>query len=234
MPATTPAFGIPKVAVVMARLMVDGSFRGLRWFIVPICTETEMYPGVTSLRLPRRSGTSAFDFSMTVFNNVRLPASALLGASLDAPTDLRAAWWDEVWRIPYGSMAVAGPCLAGLKHAAYIGTQYSRHRHVTSHGPTPFPIIRFPTQQWAVLHAVAAGTVLGVWFRAMALVMGDPSVDPRVKHGIAVVVKTTVCRRAIECTRQIMERCGAQGTFDNNFMARFEVCHVCLRLSVYL
>ncbi|TFY75970.1 hypothetical protein EWM64_g8039, partial [Hericium alpestre] len=70
MPATTPLFGVPKIAVVMARLIVDGTDRGSRFFLVPICTATEMHPGVTSLRLPRRSGTSPLDFSMTLFHNV--------------------------------------------------------------------------------------------------------------------------------------------------------------------
>ncbi|EJF60331.1 acyl-CoA dehydrogenase NM domain-like protein [Dichomitus squalens LYAD-421 SS1] len=169
MPATTPAFGIPKVAVVMARLIVDGEDRGSRFFLVPICTAKEMYPGVTSTRLPRRSGTSPLDFSMTSFNHVFLPASALLGGSLDAPTDARSAWWDEVWRIPYGSMAVAAPLMQGLKHVAYIGGQYSLRRHVRVHGPTPVPIMTFPTQQLAVLYAVAAGTILDVWYRSINL-----------------------------------------------------------------
>ncbi|EEB86780.1 hypothetical protein MPER_16134, partial [Moniliophthora perniciosa FA553] len=45
MPASTPAFGIPKVALVMARMIVDGQDRGSRFFIVPICDEREMYRG---------------------------------------------------------------------------------------------------------------------------------------------------------------------------------------------
>ncbi len=36
MPASTPAFGIPKVALVMARLMDKGEDLGCRYFIVPI------------------------------------------------------------------------------------------------------------------------------------------------------------------------------------------------------
>jgi acyl-CoA oxidase len=223
MPATTPAFGVPKVAVVVARLIVDGEDRGSRSFIVPICTATAMHPGVTSIRLPRRSGTSPLDFSLTQFDHVRLPPSALLGSSLDVPKEPRSAWWDEVWRIPYGSMVVTAPCLTGLKHVAYIGAQYSLHRHVTGQRPAPVPIITFPTQQWAILHAVAAATVLDVWYREVIKLMTDGNVENRVKHGMAVVVKTTVCRQAVGCAQRVGERCGAQGTFVNNFMAQFEV-----------
>lgn len=69
MPATTPLFGMNKVALVMARLIVDDQSRGLRWFIVPICDEHEMHTGITSKRLPTRSGTAPLDFSITSFRS---------------------------------------------------------------------------------------------------------------------------------------------------------------------
>ena len=223
MPATTPAFGVPKVALVMARLVVDGADHGSRFFIVPLCDARAMHPGVKSIRLPRRSGTSPLDFAMTMFDHVFLPDTALLGSSAGSAADSRAAWWDEVWRIPYGSMTVAGPCVVGLKHVAYIGARYSLDRHVLAHGTEPVPIITFPTQQWAVLHALASAYVLDAWYRSVIPLMTDDSVEHAVKHGMAVVVKATACRQVIDCTREMAERCGAQGTFDNNFMARFEV-----------
>ncbi|KIP07465.1 hypothetical protein PHLGIDRAFT_415065 [Phlebiopsis gigantea 11061_1 CR5-6] len=222
MPATTPAFGVPKVALVMARLVIDGEDLGSRFFIVPLCDARVMCPGVKSIRLPRRSGTSPLDFSMTMFDHVFLPDNALLGSSVEASAGSRAIWWDEVWRIPYGSMTVAGPCIIGLKHVAYIGAQYSLNRRILAHGAEPMPIITFPTQQWAVLHALASAYVLDAWYRSVIPIMTDDKVDHAVKHGMAVVVKATACRQVIQCTREMAERCGAQGTFDNNFMARFE------------
>lgn len=71
MPASTPLFGIPKVALVMAKMIVDGQDRGARFFIVPICNEREMYRGVGSIRLPTRSGTGPLDFSITRFDHVQ-------------------------------------------------------------------------------------------------------------------------------------------------------------------
>ena len=75
-----------------------------RWLLSPI----------VSIYLPLRSGTSPLNFSMTRFNKVKLPASALLSNSFEAPKDARAAWWDTLWRIPIGSFAdsqlqAAGP-----------------------------------------------------------------------------------------------------------------------------
>jgi len=75
-----------------------------RWLLSPI----------VSIYLPLRSGTSPLNFSMTRFNKVKLPASALLSNSSETPKDARAAWWDTLWRIPIGSFAdsqlqAAGP-----------------------------------------------------------------------------------------------------------------------------
>ena len=78
MPATTPTFGNRRVALVMARLIVDGTDRGSRFFVVPICSGGRMCKGVTSIRLPARSGTMPLDFALTSFDNVELPFSSLL------------------------------------------------------------------------------------------------------------------------------------------------------------
>lgn len=151
MPATTPLFGMNKVALVMARLIVDGQSRGLRWFIVPICNEHSMHTGITSKRLPARSGTTPLDFSITSFHSVRLPDSVLLGSSLEAPSRPLEAWWNEVWRLPIGTLGVCGPSIQAIKQAAYIDATYSGYRAVLRKGASPIPIIGSPTQQWPIL-----------------------------------------------------------------------------------
>ncbi|KAH7910118.1 hypothetical protein BJ138DRAFT_143157 [Hygrophoropsis aurantiaca] len=222
MPATTPSFGICKVAVVMARLIVSGGDRGVRPFLVPICDTEQMCSGVTSIRLPPRTGTSPLDFAITTFHNLQLPYTALLSTTLEAPADPLQAWWNEVWRIPIGTAAVAGPLIQAVKHAAYIGGQYSLHRVVWGKGPAPVPIITFRTQQWPVLQAVACALVLDNWFPHIVTEVMDTSLDPRIRHGLAVILKTVAGRLSQLCIREITERCGAQGTFEHNSMARLE------------
>jgi acyl-CoA oxidase len=222
MPASNPTFGVNKVAIVMARLIVKGEDRGMRPFLVPICNTREPFPGIISIRLPLRSGASPLDFSMTRFNKVKLPSTALLSDTLEAPRDARAAWWDTLWRIPIGSFVVSSPCVTGLKHTAYIGGTYSLRRHVAPHGEK-VPIFSFPTQQWSVLHAVASARVLEAWYQEVAPIFSDPEAARPIKHGLAVLVKATVIREAMECGHEMAERCGAQGTFDTNFIARHKV-----------
>ncbi|KAI0702044.1 hypothetical protein C8T65DRAFT_579364 [Cerioporus squamosus] len=222
MPATTPSFGIPKVAVVMARLLVSGEDRGCRFFLVPICNKYQMYRGVRSTRLPARSGTSPLDFSITTFDHVLLPITALLGDSLAAPKNPLQAWWSEVWRIPIGTGAVAGPLVQALKHTAYIGCSYSLHRHIVGKTPAPVPLISFWTQRWAMVQALAVARVLDVWYPTVVKQSVDTALEPSVRHAYSVIAKAGVARLFQTCMREVIERCGAQGTFEHNFMARME------------
>ena len=226
MPASTPAFGIAKVALVMARMIVDGEDRGPRFFIIPVCNEREMFKGVESIRLGPRSGTSPLDFSITRFNHVLVPHTALLTSKLNdysSPKSPLEAWWNEVWRIPVGTMTVVAAAIPVIKTTAFIAGKYSMHRSLTGKGAGPIPIISFRTQQWPILHAVAVSLVLENWYSVARGQAMNASLDPRIRHGLSVIVKTTMCRHAQRCVAEVSERCGAQGTFENNCMVRFEV-----------
>ncbi|KAK2460001.1 hypothetical protein APHAL10511_008007 [Amanita phalloides] len=225
MPASTPAFGLPKVALVMARLIVNKEDRGCRFFVVPICNETEMYHGVESVCLPPRSGTGPLDFSITRFNHVHLPFTALVTSDISdisAPKRPLEAWWNEVWRIPLGTLAVPAPWISAMKAIAYIGGRYSMQRCILGKKSTPVPIISFRTQQLPILHATAVSMVMDSWYPVVVRTCMQDNVDPRVRHALAVIVKTTVCRHFQRCVREVAERCGAQGTFEQNYMAKIE------------
>ncbi|GAW05888.1 acyl- oxidase [Lentinula edodes] len=204
MPASTPSFGIPKVALVNAKLIVDGQDRGAR--------------------LPTRSGTNPLDFSITQFNNVQLPPTALVASDitdLGPPERPLEAWWDEVWRIQLGTMAVPAPWINALKATAFIGGRYSMHRSIIGKTSNT-PIISFRTQQWPVLNATAVAMVMDNWFpRSIKFAMTDTT-DDRVRHAMSVIVKATVCRHFQRCVPEMAERCGAQGTFEHNYMAKIE------------
>ncbi|KAF9465926.1 acyl-CoA oxidase [Collybia nuda] len=225
MPASTPSFGIPKVALVMARLIVNDEDRGCRFFVVPICNEREMFAGVESIRLPPRSGTAPLDFSITRFKNVHLPFTSLVASDildLSPPSQPLEAWWNEVWRIPLGTMAVPAPWISAIKAAAYIGGRYSMHRCLLGKGDEPVPILTFRTQQWPITHATAVGMVMANWFPQIMQEAMERTPDHRIRHAMSVILKTTVCRHFQRCIPEVAERCGAQGTFEHNYMARIE------------
>lgn len=225
MPASTPSFGVPKVALVMARLIVDNEDRGCRFFIVPICNEKEMYRGVRSTRLPPRSGTCPLDFSITTFDHVVLPHTAIVSSDihdLAAPVRGLESWWDEIWRIQLGTLSVPAPWVSALKTVAFIGGRYSSWRCILGKHNQPTPILSFRTQQWAVAHATAVGLVMDNWY-PLVVRQALEQRDPRVRHALSVIAKATICRHFQRCVSEVAERCGAQGTFDQNYMARIEV-----------
>ncbi|KAG6865453.1 hypothetical protein C0991_002376 [Blastosporella zonata] len=225
MPASTPSFGIPKVALVMAKLIVDGRDHGSRFFVTPICNEHEMYDGVRSVRLPPRSGTAPLDFSITTFDHVHLPPTALVASDIldyTTPTQSLEAWWDEIWRIQLGTMAVPAPWISAIKAVAYIGGRYSMHRCLVGKHSKPLPILTFRTQQWPVVHATAVGMVMANWYPIVVEQAMSRTTDPRVRHAMSVIAKATICRHFQRCVPEVAERCGAQGTFEHNYMARIE------------
>jgi alkylation response protein AidB-like acyl-CoA dehydrogenase len=225
MPASTPAFKIPKVALVMARLIVDNEDRGCRFFLVPICSEREMYDGVHSTRLPNRSGTGPLDFAITTFDHVHLSPTALVASdmfNIAKPTRPLEAWWNEIWRIQLGTMAVPAPWISAIKAVAYIGARYSSHRCILGKHNDPTPIITFRTQQWPIAHATAVGMVLSNWFPIAVRQAMEDCPDHRIRHAMSVVIKTTVCRHFQRCVPEVAERCGAQGTFEQNYMAKID------------
>ncbi|KAF9023324.1 acyl-CoA dehydrogenase NM domain-like protein, partial [Hymenopellis radicata] len=225
MPATTPIFQVSKIAVVMARLIDNNRDLGCRYFIVPICDEKNMYPGVTSIRLPPRSGTTPLDFSITSFDHVRLPSTALVSSTPDhisAPANPLAAWWDENWRVQLGSLLMPCPFICSLKISTYIAGRYSLHRCITDRKNKVVPIFSFRTQQWPIVSAIAIGSVLDSWFRSVIRQVRNPKLDGSIRHAIAVVLKMTIVRHFQRIVPELAERCGAQGTFEHNFLAKAE------------
>ncbi|KAF7335727.1 Acyl-CoA oxidase [Mycena venus] len=225
MPASTPIFGVPKVAVVMARLMENGKDLGHRHFIVPICNEREMFRGITSSRLPTRSGTSPLDFAITSFRNVRLPATALVSPTpfqITAPTNPLASWWDENWRIQHGTLLIAGPLLHGIKISAYIAAVYSMNRRITDRQNVPKPIFDFRTQQWPIASAVAASSVYEIFYESAIRYSKDLERPQHIRHAMAVITKTTIISYFLRTLPELAERLGAQGTFEPNFIARMQ------------
>jgi acyl-CoA oxidase len=115
------------------------------------------------------------------------------------------------------------PIIQGLKQAAFLVGKYSQHRLITGKDGTPRPIITFSTQFRPVLQAVAVAYVLDAWAQDVVKTLSDEKAPFETRHALAVAFKAVVLRQTCHCIREITERCGAQGTFEHNFMGRFEV-----------
>ncbi|KAF9812866.1 hypothetical protein IEO21_05917 [Rhodonia placenta] len=213
MPPTTPVPGYPKMAIVFARLFVDGEDRGVHPFLV----------WVKSVRLPPRSGGSPLDFAVTFFHRVKLPSTAFLGHGLEAPKDPHALLSKYIWRIPIGSMTLPLTAVPSAKMGATIGIDYSFRRHVQGKGPEKVPIISFRTQQLPVLYTIAIAYVLEAWApRALEQFMSQELL-PETRAGVCVVFKATMCRLLTHHFHMLGERLGAQGIFGYNLLSQMEM-----------
>ncbi|KAL3455375.1 acyl-CoA dehydrogenase/oxidase [Aspergillus heterothallicus] len=126
MPPTSPQPGFPRVAIVIARLTVDGQDRGLCPFLVWLNDGYKMHKGVSIKLLPRRTGSKPLDHCITTFNRVQLPPGALLGSLKNSPIDFHKT----IHRIHVGTLALTTTLIPILKRAVYITAKYSLRRNI--------------------------------------------------------------------------------------------------------
>lgn len=161
--------------------------------------------------------------SLTMFHNVRLPHSALLG-SLDAPADPHANLLDVMHRVAIGTIAIGCISLPALQGVATIGAMYSLRRHVGS-GAKRTPILTFRTQHAPILATAADAFVMQALQRWAIEQFCDRRVDGRVRNGVAAVFKSVMVQHSQRGVLAVSERCGAQGMFAHNMLTTFYVSH---------
>ena len=238
MPPTSP-IGIPAVAIVFAKLLVDGNL-GVKPFLVPITDGEHMTEGVTcqyvhlfvdssfsskSRLLPPRGGSHPLNHSITSFKNVRLPPEALLGKAKPIPPgrDLyRLDLLSSIFRIAIGGLALSCTVLAGLERCAYIVARYSLYRTVGAHGEER-AIISFRTQHYPIVVAFIQVAVYSELKKVAVDVVRNLNEDQRVRHAYATIFKATILHAALSSTFDLSERCGFRGLFEVNAISVFHV-----------
>ncbi|KAL3459675.1 acyl-CoA dehydrogenase/oxidase [Aspergillus heterothallicus] len=115
MSVATPISGLEKVAIVFARLQIDGENHGIRGFIVTPNDVKRMTPGITARLLPNRAGAHYLDHAITTFNHVYLPKESLLGEI--TPTRPRSDEQEDPHRDTL--------CIPALKAGPWIAARYA-------------------------------------------------------------------------------------------------------------
>ncbi|KAL3442897.1 hypothetical protein BJX65DRAFT_312357 [Aspergillus insuetus] len=222
MPPTTPRSGLPTVAVVIARLIVDGVNRGVRPFLVPLSDGREMCRGVTAKALPPRTGAHPIDHALTLFDRVRLPSSALLG-SLDKPADERQEFFNTIQRVAVGTLFLSATAIPSLKLAIYNASRFSVRRMVLGQDGKPMPVIRFRTQHLPILHAIAHVHVLQAFLVKAGTLFRKIKMDPRVRHAVATAFKAAAIQHFQKSIRAMNDGCGWHGYFEHNQLLQLEL-----------
>ncbi|KFY67368.1 hypothetical protein V496_01638 [Pseudogymnoascus sp. VKM F-4515 (FW-2607)] len=217
MPPTTPWASVPRLAVVMARLIVGGEDRGIKSFIVHLTEADGMCPGITSRLLPFRAGAKPLDHAITSFNQVRLEPYALLG-TLAKPKDARADFLLQTGRVNVGTLVISMGNIPVLIDAAYVMWRYSNRRCVSDNGSAGIkvPILSFSTQYRPIVDAVAYASVFEAYAKEAADIFRDESLDLRVRHGVVATFKAFVTQTSQSTLNELIDRCGWQGLYGYN------------------
>jgi acyl-CoA oxidase len=145
--------GLPKTAVVMARLKVGDLDHGVHPFVVP-CRDHEgqLYPGIRVsgpgvLDLPYYGGV---DHAITTFDRVRLPRWALLsgkdnqlsrdGAFRTTLANSREIFFSSLRRVDCGKFVLTGSVIPGLKLSLALATHYALTRALSNHSGRRVPL----------------------------------------------------------------------------------------------
>ncbi|KAJ7611296.1 acyl-CoA dehydrogenase NM domain-like protein [Roridomyces roridus] len=214
MPPTTPA-GLPGIAVVFARLLVNGQDRGVKPVLVPLHDGRKMHPGVISKLLSPRGGSGPVDHALTYFRHVRVPGSSLLG-SLEKGADPKGTFAHNIFRVVVGTLGMGTVALSMMRIASYIATKYSMRRIVVdSFTGKPKPIMAFSTQKTPVLTAIAQTLVMDAYCTKVHQLWstGGSSLQ---QHFVAAVWKATIVPHSLSILSSLGDRCGAQGLFEVN------------------
>ncbi|KAJ7497718.1 acyl-CoA dehydrogenase NM domain-like protein [Mycena latifolia] len=227
MPASIPAGGAPRIAVVMARLIVKGQNAGIRPFVVPLNDGKTMCEGVSCRVLPDRSGTRPVGHAITSFNKKKLPATALVG-DVNSPLRPRIQFLSSIWRLGIGSATMAALCIPSLRISASIASQYAKRRTVANSQGTVVPIISFRTTQVPILRALSQAAVLEAFFKEIRPYFSSADNHNlagvlEIRNGLATVFKTISICHYRDSSIALTDRLGAQGLFIENQLVSLEM-----------
>ncbi|KAL4909250.1 hypothetical protein BDW74DRAFT_79126 [Aspergillus multicolor] len=222
MPPSTTLSGVPTVALVMARLNVEGEDRGVRPFVVPLNDGHEMCKGVVSKLMPPRTGANSIGNSITYFNRVTLPGTALLG-SLEKPTNERNHFLATIHRIGAGTLFLSSVAIPALKITAYNAARFSMRRFILGNDGSLMPVISFRTQHLPILHAIAQYHVLQALLIEAATLFRNPKLDPRVRHAVATIFKGLAVGHFTKSVRALHDGLGWRGVYEQNQNLQIEL-----------
>lgn len=222
--------GLPKTAVVMARLKVGELDHGVHPFVVP-CRDADgaLYPGirVTPPGLLDLPYYGAVDHAITAFDHVRLPRWALLSGTTNrlAPdgtfhttlAGTREIFFHSLRRVDWGKFVLTASVIPGLKLSLALAVHYASTRALSTHGGRRITLAEHASHRRALARSYVRG--LG----AIALYEGLKRTHlPNGRHNPvrfrtdAGFVKAIGVELARETVAECMKRCGAQGKFMRN------------------
>jgi acyl-CoA oxidase len=222
---------MPKIAVVMAKLKVEGKDCGVFPFVVRISDRDGLRPGIRAALCPEKP-VQGLDNSVTWFDHVTLPRRSLLLGDIGRITDdgkfepaignSRKRFLRAMSRILPGRLCVASSAVGAGRASVYIALRYAQHRLTNAPGRNDMPLIEYRSHQLATFTALAkvyAMTFL-VNHAKREFIASRETVSADLNNLISIT-KTLSTWEMSEVVAVCRERCGAQGMFSVNRIADY-------------
>ncbi|WP_189967910.1 acyl-CoA dehydrogenase [Streptomyces violascens] len=242
----TAAHGIPRVGVVLARLIVAEEDCGVFPFVVDLTDGSGPLPGV-KMTAPVELGALPLDYTLIRFDGVRLPwehwlcDDATLGPNglfhdpLGSP-DRRLQRTLCVGQGLWGTLPAAAAALA--RQAGVLAVRYARGRRTQGRLAPGTPLLRYRSQQHAVLGAMAdafaltcaASRALGLWSGSLIGAADSGPADGGDTMAFAPwsavnrplsAYKAHSIREAARVIDLCQRHCGFAGLLDTNRLAAY-------------
>ncbi|MCX4680221.1 acyl-CoA dehydrogenase family protein [Streptomyces sp. NBC_01433] len=227
----TSSTGGPKTGVVAARLITDGTDRGVFLFLTPLSDDTGCpLPGVEIRRLPQ-TASSPVDHCVTSFTHVRLPHDALLqgdhgrltaegvfSSSIGSP---RMRFLRSIGRVTTGKLCMSAYSLGTARQALAVAMRHAHTRHTASVTPRrTVPLFAHRSHHAPLLDAIATTYAATLLHRTALRRWAEGTEDRREDaERFIAIAKGWITWQARAVMTECRERCGAQGLLLANGIA---------------
>jgi len=226
MPNTSPIAGA-KIGVVAARLHAYGRDRGVMLFRVPLTSDDgQPLPGIRIRQMPERAG-APMDHCITAFDNVKLPAHALLegdhgrlrdGVFTSNLSNPRAQLLAAIHRVTPGRLAMTAAAIGCARAALAIAVRYSHYRYISGR-PAPVPIAAHRTHAAPLISHLATTYAATLLHRRNVHAYAATDEDRQHTERNISLAKAWVTWAARDAVTEARDRCGARGIFPHNGIA---------------
>lgn len=221
------AIAVPKLAIVMARLITRDRECGVFPFLVRLRDrDGSACAGVRIVRLTEKAAY-ALDNGMTRFDAVRIPKHHLLSGDesvLNADGSFRSTipsrrqrFLSAMDRVQTGRVCFTSSAVALLRAATWIATRYARQRLTSAPGRRSVPILCYRNVQADVFGAIASAYALtfAVRFLQRQFRARTPETKKETFRLVAAL-KAVITYEASDGLLRLRERCGAAGMLCAN------------------
>lgn len=240
---------VPQTAVVLARLVTDGTDRGTFAFVVDLTDDEGLLPGV-EVSSPLGLGALPLDYVLVRFHHVRVPYADWLadGASVGAdgtfhdPAGSDERRLQRTLRVGQGLWAtMPAVAAATARQSSVQAVNYARQRRTQGRLAPGVPLLAYRTQQRAVLGALADAFALTCAAEGARALWAESLAAPAAPAGDGVgamgfspwaavsrplaAYKAAAVRLAARVAADCQSRCGFSGHLDVNGLAAYHGFH---------